>query len=134
MGYYECEHRFYTEVATGCGLRTPQTWFSAADAATGRYALLIEDLGAYERIDQLDGADPAHAAAVVDALAALHAQWWASPRLARPPVAARRAGRRRPRVRGPVQRLVAGLRRGHRRASSPTRTGRWSSGSWTGTT
>ena len=52
---------------------------------TGQYALLIEDLGAYERIDQLDGADPAHAEAVVDALAALHAQWWASPRLAEHP-------------------------------------------------
>ncbi len=82
MGYYECEHRFYTEVAAGCALRTPRTWFSAADAEQGRYALLIEDLGAYERVDQLDGADLAHAEAVVDALAALHAQWWASPRLA----------------------------------------------------
>ena len=82
MGYYECEHRFYTEVADGAGLRTPRAWFSAADADTGRYALLIEDLGAYERVDQLDGADPAHAEAVVDALASMHCTWWASPRLA----------------------------------------------------
>jgi aminoglycoside/choline kinase family phosphotransferase len=82
MGYYECEHRFYSEVAAGCGLRTPRVWFSAADADTGRYALLIEDLGALERIDQFDGADPTHAAAVVDALASMHSTWWASPRLA----------------------------------------------------
>lgn len=82
MGYYECEHRFYAEVAGKCALRTPRSWFSAADATTGRYALIIEDVGAYERVDQMDGADPEHAAAVVDALAALHAQWWASPRLA----------------------------------------------------
>ncbi len=81
MGYYECEHRFYAEVAGSCALRTPRCWYSAADAATGRYALLIEDLGALQRIDQLDGADPDTAAAVVDALAGVHAQWWASPRL-----------------------------------------------------
>jgi aminoglycoside/choline kinase family phosphotransferase len=81
MGYYECEHRFYDEMAGSCALRTPQCWYSAADAATGRYALLIEDLGSMQRIDQLDGADPDTAAAVVDALAGVHAQWWASPRL-----------------------------------------------------
>lgn len=79
MGYYECEHRFYAEVAAGCAMRTPRTWYSAADAAAGRYALIIEDVGGYERVDQMDGADPDHAAAVIDALAALHAQWWASP-------------------------------------------------------
>ena len=82
MGYYECEHRFYIEVAGDCAMRTPRTWYSAADADAGRYALIIEDVGGYERVDQMDGADPDHAAAVVDALAALHAQWWASPRLA----------------------------------------------------
>jgi aminoglycoside/choline kinase family phosphotransferase len=82
MGYYECEHRFYAEVADGCAMRTPRTWYSAADAGAGRYALIIEDVGGYERVDQMDGADPDHAAAVVDALAALHGQWWASPHLA----------------------------------------------------
>jgi aminoglycoside/choline kinase family phosphotransferase len=81
MGYYEFEHRFYTEVAGDCAIRTPRTWYSVGDAASGRYALLIEDLGHLERVDQLDGADADHAAAVVDALADLHAQWWASPRL-----------------------------------------------------
>lgn len=82
MGYYEFEHRFYTEVAGNCSMPTPHTWFSAGDAGEGRYALLIEDLGHLERVDQLDGADVDHAAAVVDVLADLHAQWWASPRLA----------------------------------------------------
>lgn len=81
MGYYECEHRFYDEIAAG-PMRVPRCWYSGADAATGRYALLLDDLGAYERIDQLDGAGPDHAAAVIDALAALQAEWWASPRLA----------------------------------------------------
>ena len=81
MGYYEFEHRFYAEMAPGCAMRTPATWFSGADAATGRYALLLEDLVDYERIDQMDGASPERTAAVIDSLAALHAQWWASPRL-----------------------------------------------------
>jgi aminoglycoside/choline kinase family phosphotransferase len=83
MGYYECEHRFYEELAEACRLRTPTCWYSGGDAAAGRYALLLEDLGAYQRVDQFDGVDPIHAAAVVDALAGLHAQWWASPELAR---------------------------------------------------
>ena len=82
MGYYEFEHRFYSEIVGDSAMRTPHTWFSGADPATGRYALLLEDLGAYERVDQMDGADAEQAVAVVDALAALHAQWWASPRLA----------------------------------------------------
>jgi aminoglycoside/choline kinase family phosphotransferase len=81
MGYYEFEHRFYTEVADGCSMRTPRVWYSTGDAGSGRYALLIEDLGELERVDQMDGADLDHAAAVVDALADLHAQWWASPQL-----------------------------------------------------
>jgi aminoglycoside/choline kinase family phosphotransferase len=81
MGYYEFEHRFYTEVAAGCSMRTPRRWSSVGDAEAGAYALLIEDLGHLERVDQMDGADLDHAAAVVDALADLHAQWWASPRL-----------------------------------------------------
>jgi len=85
MGYYEFEHRFYRELAADCSLRTPHVWYSAGDAATGRYALLLEDLGHLERVDQLDGADAAHAAAVVDALADLHAPWWASPRLGEHP-------------------------------------------------
>ena len=82
MGYYEFEHRFYSEVSAGCAMRTPLTWYSGADVARGRFALLIEDLADHERIDQMDGAPPDRAAAVVDSLAALHAQWWASPRLA----------------------------------------------------
>ncbi len=85
MGYYECEHRFYRELAPSCGLRTPGCWFTGADAGAGRYALLLEDLGHFERVDQLDGADPAHAGAVVDALAGMHATWWASPELDRYP-------------------------------------------------
>ncbi len=82
MGYYEFEHRFYTDIAPYSAMRTPHLWYEAGDAESGRYTLLLEDLVAYERIDQMDGAPPERAAAVVDALAALHAQWWASPRLA----------------------------------------------------
>jgi aminoglycoside/choline kinase family phosphotransferase len=76
MGYYECEHRFYQEVAPRAGLRTPACWYTAGDPGSGRYVLLLEDLGHHERVDQLDGASPRHAEAVIDALADLHATWW----------------------------------------------------------
>lgn len=81
LGFYESEHRLYSELSTELGLRTPKCWFSGGDAASGRYALIIEDVGCYERVDQVDGADLAHAEQVVDALASMHATWWHSPKL-----------------------------------------------------
>ena len=85
LGFYESEHRLYSELCTDLGLRTPRCWFSGGDAEQGRYALIIEDVGAYERIDQLDGADVAHAERVVDALASMHAKWWGAPELRKLP-------------------------------------------------
>lgn len=81
MGWYEAEHRFYSDLAADVGLRTPQCWFSGGDAAAERYTLLLEDVGACTRVDQSDGLDVARAGRVVDALASMHAKWWNDPSL-----------------------------------------------------
>jgi hypothetical protein len=81
MGFYESEHRLYSELSGDLGLRTPRCWFSGGDADTSRYALILEDVGELERVDQLEGADVAHAEQVIDALATMHAKWWHEPKL-----------------------------------------------------
>jgi len=82
LGFYESEHRLYSELSTDLGLRTPRCWFSGGDAESGRYALIIEDVGGLERVDQFEGADIGHAEQVIDAAASMHAKWWQSPALA----------------------------------------------------
>lgn len=79
---YEREGRFYRDVAAEVPFRVPACHLSAVDVEAGRYAILMEDLGHLEAGDQLAGVTPARAGAVLDALAAFHATWWESPRLA----------------------------------------------------
>lgn len=81
LGVYEGEHRVYSEISERIGIATPKCWFSAGDATTGNYALLIEDLTGHQRVDQLDGADLQTSEACVEVLADLHARWWDSPDL-----------------------------------------------------
>ena len=81
-GLYEREVRFYSELGREVGIGTPQCYCAAGDAETGRYALLLEDLGASGRIgDQLGGCSTAEALLAVRELAGMHAAWWSSPRL-----------------------------------------------------
>ena len=79
---YEREGRFYREVADSVSFRVPRCYLSEIDAEQGRFVILMEDMGHLEEGDQLAGITPARAGAVLDALAAFHAAWWESPRLA----------------------------------------------------
>lgn len=76
LGLYAIEHRFYAELAGDVGLRTPQVWFTGADPDQGRFVVLLEDLGACTRYDQLDGAPLPAAEAMIDVLATMHARHW----------------------------------------------------------
>ena len=81
-GLYEREVRFYSELGRDVGIGTPRCYCAAGDADMGRYALLLEDLGASGRIgDQLGGCSEAEALLAVRELAGMHAAWWSSPRL-----------------------------------------------------
>ena len=81
LGIYERELRFYEELADQLPFRIPESYF-AHRGEDGRFVLIIEDLsGEYEVGDQVVGATPAQAEAVVDALVPFHAMWWEHPDL-----------------------------------------------------
>lgn len=81
-GMYERETRFYQEVAGAIALRTPAHHFSAFDLATGDFVILMEDLAPAASPDQVAGISLDDLTAAIDGVAALHARWWADPRLA----------------------------------------------------
>jgi hypothetical protein len=80
--FYEREVRFYQELAEQVALRVPRAYHAAADAASGDFVLLLEDLAPARIGDQLESCDAAQARMAVRDIAALHAGWWQSPRLA----------------------------------------------------
>jgi hypothetical protein len=83
--FYEREVRFYDQLAAAVPVTTPRCYFSAFDAASGDFVLLLEDLGGARLGDQLASCSPEDAALVVDEASKLHAAWWCSPRLAELP-------------------------------------------------
>lgn len=76
------EAAFYRAVGDYAGAPVPHAFWAGADEDTSRSALVLEDLGDARFGDDLHGVSVADAEAGVDALAALHARWWDSPRLA----------------------------------------------------
>ncbi|MEY2570929.1 MAG: hypothetical protein QOE63_1279 [Acidimicrobiaceae bacterium] len=79
IGVYLQEVRFYEQLAATCGLRAPAAWFVAATDDT--VLLLLEDLVGLHHRDAPESLLPTEIAAVLDALAAMHARWWDDPRL-----------------------------------------------------
>ena len=77
----EREVRFYRELAGRVPTRTPACYYAAIDDEGDAFVLLIEDLGAFESGDDLEGTTLERAGRVVDAMAAQHAAWWRSPDL-----------------------------------------------------
>jgi aminoglycoside phosphotransferase (APT) family kinase protein len=81
FNFFEREGRFYQQIGGKLGVRTPACYWNHLDAATGTFALLLEDLGARTMISQIAGMDGARAADALRCLAELHGAWWASPAL-----------------------------------------------------
>lgn len=77
------EARFYAELAADVPVRHPRPWHAAHDDAGG-YVMVLEDLRAAgaRYPGPRDPALPAFVERAIDALAALHARFWASPRFA----------------------------------------------------
>jgi aminoglycoside/choline kinase family phosphotransferase len=78
MGLFAREARFYSELATALPVGTPRC-YHAADGV-----LLLEDLGALRMGDQIEGLETADAERIIDALTAVHAQFWDTPEAAQP--------------------------------------------------
>ena len=76
LGIYERELRFYEELAADLPFRIPSSYL-AVRGDDGRFVLVIEDLsGEFVVGDQVVGATPEQAEAVVDALIPFHVGWW----------------------------------------------------------
>ncbi len=76
LGIYERELRFYAELASTMPFRVPDSYLLHR-GDDGRFVLIIEDLsGEFVVGDQVVGATPEQAEAIVDALMPFHVQWW----------------------------------------------------------
>jgi hypothetical protein len=73
---YVREVAFYTQLAAHSPIRTPRLLHAELDMADHGFMLLLEDLGAYERGDQIAGLTRPQAEAALTALGRLHGAWW----------------------------------------------------------
>jgi hypothetical protein len=80
FNFYEREVGFYRDIGSSVGVRVPKSYHVASSPAQGDFALVLEDVPA-EPGDQLASCTLDQARAALRTLAALHAQWWESPRL-----------------------------------------------------
>jgi hypothetical protein len=78
FGLYEREVRFYSDLATQCGIPAPKPYFAHYDATAGQAVILLEDLTDGVFGDQVAGATLAEAEQAIDALGPFHARWWES--------------------------------------------------------
>jgi hypothetical protein len=80
MGVYEAEVRFYQHIAPLIKARVPHMYSGAVDPGTGRFTLVIEDLGPTAVPgDMIKGSTPEQTALAIDELVPLQAPIWDSP-------------------------------------------------------
>jgi aminoglycoside/choline kinase family phosphotransferase len=79
----EVEVRFYQQVASTVGVRTPRCYHADVDPATAEFVLILEDLAPARVGDQVAGCSVDDAALALTELAALHAPRWGDPQLER---------------------------------------------------
>lgn len=73
---YRCETSFYRELADRISTRVPRCYFTAADAATNGFTLVLEDLAPAVPGDQIAGCTVDEALAAAVNVAGLHAATW----------------------------------------------------------
>jgi Ecdysteroid kinase-like family len=78
---YEREVKFYLEVASTVDVRAPHCHHGEWDAATGDFALVLEDMTPAEQGNQITGCDVPTAELAVRELARLHGPRWNDPTL-----------------------------------------------------
>lgn len=81
LGLYQAEVGFYRDIRDSVAVRAPRCWHSALDPASGRFLLLLEDMGPARPGNQLTGCTLEDARAAIREAAALHGPRWEDPRL-----------------------------------------------------
>jgi hypothetical protein len=80
-GFYEREIRFYQELAGQVEFRTPDCHYSAWNAETGEFVLLLEDLAPARNGERAVGCSLKEADLAIREIAKFHAAWWQDPQL-----------------------------------------------------
>lgn len=75
---YSREVEFYRRLAPGIGMSIPHAYYSAVDADSGDYVLVLEDFPTLRAGKNEDGASASEARVLLTEMAALHARWWGS--------------------------------------------------------
>ncbi len=73
---YAIELAFYRQLAPTLRVTVPRCHFAGSDQATGRFALILDDVSPARKVDQVAGACEDEAAAALVELARLHVQFW----------------------------------------------------------
>jgi hypothetical protein len=81
MGFFEREVRFYDEFAADVPVATPRCYFAGIDREEGWCLLLLEDLAPARNGSWVLGSTLEEIQVALTGIAAVHAQWWQSPRL-----------------------------------------------------
>ena len=76
---YRCETSFYRDFTDRISTRLPRCFFTAADAVTNGFTLVLEDLAPAEPGDQIAGCTVDEALAAAINVAGLHAATWNDP-------------------------------------------------------
>ncbi|MCB0157335.1 MAG: hypothetical protein KDD83_04335 [Caldilineaceae bacterium] len=79
FGLYEREIRFYQELADQVAFRTPDCCYSAWDAETGEFVLLLEDLAPARNGERAVGCSLLEAEPAIREIAKFHAAWSQDP-------------------------------------------------------
>jgi aminoglycoside phosphotransferase (APT) family kinase protein len=79
-GFYEREARFFQELAPEVAI-APRCYSCEFDRGSGEPGLLLEDLAGYDQEDDRRGLPAESLRRCVGVLAAMHSEWWQSPRL-----------------------------------------------------
>ncbi|HET9896431.1 MAG TPA: phosphotransferase [Streptosporangiaceae bacterium] len=77
---YALELAFYRLIAPTAQVAVPRCHFAGIDPATGRFALILDDIGSARKVDQVAGATADEVAAALVEVSRLHAQYWAGER------------------------------------------------------
>ena len=81
LSLYVRELEFYKQVAPVSPVRTARCFACSIDSASTDFTVVMEDIGGYTGLNQLEGVTLEQAKAILTDIADFHAYWWDDPRL-----------------------------------------------------
>lgn len=81
LALYVREIEFYKQVAPVSPMRNARCFGASMDTDSTDFTVVMEDIGSYRALNQLEGVSLAEAKTILTAIADFHAHWWDDPRL-----------------------------------------------------